>query len=172
MCHKIHRSSAVTTITTLFSLLLPRTHFYTHMSVDEVIPVLSGLAAFGATLAVSTLAQKFVGISTATKVLPTVNGFLTVCAASLVSERVAILAHEWRTDPRAFQKDPAQRIRQRLLAWSSSGNPSRGSTKPEHLRPHSIDDINSIHLKQNQYRRHLDHWQIGNVKFPIHEARM
>lgn len=136
--------------------------------IDAAIPVMSGFAAFGATLAISTLAQNLAGISTATKVLPTVGGFVTVCAASLASERTAILIHEWMKDPKAFQKNPAKRIRERLLATSS--NPSRGTG--QHHQPHNIDDIGSIHLKQNQNRGYSEYWRMGNAKFPIHEVRM
>ncbi|KAG7341158.1 hypothetical protein IV203_023109 [Nitzschia inconspicua] len=66
---------------------------------DVVLPVLSGCATFGATLALSTAMQKFVGVSTATKVLPTLNGVASVCLASLASERAAIVAHQWQNNP-------------------------------------------------------------------------
>ena len=67
---------------------------------DGVFPVIGGCIAFGTTLAVSTAAQKVIGVSTGTKIVPSLLGFATVCGASLVSEQAAILTYELKTDPR------------------------------------------------------------------------
>ena len=67
---------------------------------DAVFPIIGGCVAFGTTLAVSTAAQKVIGVSTATNIVPSLLGFATVCAASLVSEQTAILTHELKRDPR------------------------------------------------------------------------
>ena len=57
---------------------------------NDTFPVMSGCVAFGTTLALSTMAQKAIGITTATKVIPSITGMLTVCAASLASQQMAI----------------------------------------------------------------------------------
>jgi len=67
---------------------------------DSVFPVIGGCIAFGTTLAVSTAAQKVIGVSTGTKIVPSFLGFASVCGASLVSEQAAILTYELKTDPR------------------------------------------------------------------------
>jgi hypothetical protein len=71
----------------------------------ETWPVLAGVAAFGSTLAISTLAQwRILGISTGSlRPLPTAAGFATVCAASLASHHVSIAAHEYVQ----YGRDPA-----------------------------------------------------------------
>jgi len=66
---------------------------------DSILPIVGGCVAFGTTLALSTAVQKVVGISTGNKIIPTLLGFTTVCAASLVSERTAILTHDLWNDP-------------------------------------------------------------------------
>ena len=66
---------------------------------DRILPIVGGCVAFGTTLAISTAVQKLVGISTGNKVIPTLLGITTVCAASLVSERTAILTHDLWKDP-------------------------------------------------------------------------
>ena len=59
-------------------------------------PILSGCLAFGSTLAVSTICQKVIlGISTGTKVVPTLVGITTVCLASLASQQLAVSNHVW-----------------------------------------------------------------------------
>jgi len=67
---------------------------------DAIFPVFGGCVAFGTILAASTAAQKVIGVSTATNIVPSLLGFATVCAASLVSEQTAILTHELKRDPR------------------------------------------------------------------------
>ena len=62
---------------------------------QTALPILSGCVVFGTTLAVSTLAQKIIGISTATKVVPSVVGVVTVCVASMASQRAAMINWEW-----------------------------------------------------------------------------
>jgi hypothetical protein len=62
---------------------------------ETAFPVVSGCVAFGTTLALSTLAQKLVGISTGTKMVPTVAGMATVALASLASQQMAIYNHEY-----------------------------------------------------------------------------
>jgi hypothetical protein len=62
---------------------------------ESAFPVVSGCVAFGTTLALSTLAQKLVGISTGTKIVPTVVGMATVALASLASQQMAIRNHEY-----------------------------------------------------------------------------
>eukprot|EP00934_Nitzschia_sp_Nitz4_P006821 Nitzschia sp. Nitz4//scaffold399_size11037//416//1392//NITZ4_009049-RA/size11037-augustus-gene-0.9-mRNA-1//-1//CDS//3329550316//6811//frame0 len=69
------------------------------MSMDQVPAIISGYAAFGTTLALSTMLQKMVGISTTTKLLPRVLGFASVCGASIASQRVALLTNELRLKP-------------------------------------------------------------------------
>jgi len=66
---------------------------------DAAFSIMAGCSAFGGTLAVSTAAQKAIGISTASKVMPSLLGFATVCAASLVSEKAAIFSYEMKRDP-------------------------------------------------------------------------
>ena len=82
---------------------------------DSTIPVISGCVAFGTTLAFSTLIQKLVGISTATKIIPTPLGVATVCVASLASQRVAMLGEQWVRDPSILTDS---KKRNRLLATS------------------------------------------------------
>jgi len=65
---------------------------------DVMLPIFGGCIAFGTTLALSTAAQKCCGISTGNKIMPSLIGFTTVCAASLISERTAILVHDLRID--------------------------------------------------------------------------
>ena len=77
---------------------------------EETLPILSGCFAFGTTLALSTLAQKLVGISTATKIVPSVIGMATVALASVASQRAAMACYEWREDPN-FLADPVKRKR-------------------------------------------------------------
>ena len=67
---------------------------------DTACPVLGGCVAFGSTLALSTAVQKVIGVSTATNVLPTLFGFATVCAASLITEHAAVLTYEMTKDPK------------------------------------------------------------------------
>jgi hypothetical protein len=131
-----------------------------------ILPVLTGIAGFGLTLALSTATQKFVGISTGTRILPTVCGVLTVCAASLVSERAAIATHEWRTDPKQFQKTMKDKF---LLATSTSNRqqqqslPRRRSSRQRH---HHFDDHNN-----NNNNNDSNHW-IRINKLPVHEIRV
>ena len=132
-----------------------------------ILPVLTGIAGFGLTLALSTATQKFVGISTGTKILPTVCGFVSVCAASLVSERTAILTHEWRTNPQTFQKNLKDKF---LLATSSSSNQQQASLRrrrSSRQRYHSFDDDD-----HNNNRNNNDHSWIRINKLPVHEIRV
>jgi hypothetical protein len=62
---------------------------------ESAFPVVSGCVAFGTTLALSTLAQKLVGISTGTKIVPTVAGMATVALASLASQQMAVYNHQY-----------------------------------------------------------------------------
>jgi len=88
---------------------------------DVVFPLIGGCVAFGSTLAVSTAAQKIVGVSTGTNLVPSVLGFATVCGASLVSEQAAILTHELRKDPRKRSFRYVQKkIRKQFLETSSN----------------------------------------------------
>jgi hypothetical protein len=62
----------------------------------EIVPVGVGVGVFGGTLAVSTLAQKLMGISTGTAAgLPVVAGFATVCVASVFSHHAATACHQY-----------------------------------------------------------------------------
>jgi DNA-directed RNA polymerase subunit RPC12/RpoP len=110
---------------------------------DSTVPIVTGCVAFGATLCLSTLAQKIVGISTATKVTPSVFGFATVCLASMASQRAAICTHEWIQDTRSIQKfvmDPKTRKKMFSLSSTNSSN---------------------------------DYFQIGNkFKIPYHDVRV
>lgn len=92
-----------------------------HYAPDSTVPIVTGCVAFGATLCLSTLAQKIVGISTATKVAPSVLGFATVCLASMASQRAAICTHEWMQDKRQlrdFITDP--KLPKKLFSLSST----------------------------------------------------
>jgi hypothetical protein len=62
---------------------------------ESAFPVVTGCVAFGTTLALSTLAQKLVGISTGTKIVPTVAGMATVALASLASQQMAVYNHQY-----------------------------------------------------------------------------
>ena len=84
---------------------------------EETLPIVSGYFAFAITLALSTSAQKLVGISTATKAVPSVLGMTTVCLASLASQRAAVGYHEWRKDHN-FLRNRVKR--NRVLASSPS----------------------------------------------------
>lgn len=74
-------------------------HLCTHIP-DVAYPIVGGCVAFGTSLAASTAAQKAIGVSTATAIVPSLFGFATVCAASLVTEQTAILTHEMKKDPK------------------------------------------------------------------------
>jgi hypothetical protein len=100
---------------------------------DSTLPIVSGCVAFGSTLALSTLAQKLIGISTATKVVPSVWGMATVCLASLASQRAALCGHEWHKDPNAW-KDPQKRRKLLLATSSSSSYPSEHWQMGEHFK--------------------------------------
>ena len=88
---------------------------------DAIFPVIGGCVAFGSTLALSTAAQKVIGVSTATKIVPSLLGAATVCAASLISERTAILTYKLRKDPnkRSFAY-VQQKIKNQISTASSS----------------------------------------------------
>lgn len=139
---------------------------------DEVLPILSGVATFGATLALSTLVQKAAGISTATKVLPSIHGFVTVCLASLASERVAIVTHEYRSNPHKFQKNP-HLFYQRLLTPTSSLSSSSSlraatTTKVQHHHDHQPST-----RQQTTTRDDSSFPLLGKVKIPMtHEIRV
>jgi hypothetical protein len=81
---------------------------------DTAVPILSGCFTFGTALALSTLAQKAAGISTATKLVPSVVGIATVCLASLASQQAAIFSHEW------IQNPSMDVFRKRKNAWAKS----------------------------------------------------
>ena len=94
----------------------PATSLATYIP-EETLPIVSGYFAFAITLALSTSAQKLVGISTATKAVPSVLGMTTVCLASLASQRAAVGYHEWRKDHNFL----SNRVkRNRVLASSPS----------------------------------------------------
>lgn len=81
-------------------------------SAESALPVVSGCFAFGTTMCLSTLAQKIIGISTATKVVPSLIGMATVCLASIASQRAAICTSDWVNDSRPFHQfmmDPETR---------------------------------------------------------------
>ena len=90
---------------------------------DATFPVIGGCVVFGTTLAVSTAAQKLIGVSTGTTIVPTCLGIATVCGASLVSEQAAISIYERlkRTDPKKGSFEYVQRkIKNRVLETSST----------------------------------------------------
>jgi len=87
---------------------------------DVVAPVVGGCVAFGTTLAASTAVQKAIGISTGTQVVPSLLGFATVCAASLVTEQAAILSYQLKKDPRKRNFGYIQRRISNKIAESSS----------------------------------------------------
>ncbi len=66
---------------------------------DWVLPTVAGVGAFSTTLCLSTLAQLHIlKVSTATPApIPTLIGIVTVCAASLASQKVAMETHHLMT---------------------------------------------------------------------------
>jgi hypothetical protein len=145
-----------------------------HLLPGAAFPILTGWAAFGATLALSTAAQKWVGISTATKVLPTLNGIITVCAASLASERAAISAYQWQQHKQLPTVDFEQ-ITTKLWATSSHvanltrRKSTKRKTKQYHLDGNSSTDVHFQH--QNTKRQSSDNWHFVR-KLPMHEVRV
>jgi hypothetical protein len=150
-----------------------------HLLPEAAFPILTGCAAFGASLALSTAAQKWVGISTATKVLPTLNGIITVCAASLASERAAILAHQWQH----HQQLPIVDLEQlKTQLWATSSHVAnltrRKSTKFE-TKQHNYrfpkDDDNmpsDVYFQhKNNKRQASDNWLLVR-KLPMHDIRV
>jgi hypothetical protein len=87
---------------------------------DAVAPVIGGCVAFGTTLAASTAAQKAIGVSTATNVVPSLLGFATVCAASLVSEQTAIVTHQLQRDPNKLSLGSITRGLKRKVSETSN----------------------------------------------------
>jgi hypothetical protein len=153
------------------------THFY--LLPEAAFPILTGWAAFGATLALSTAAQKWVGISTATKALPTLNGIMTVCVASLASERAAISAHQWQQDKQLPVLDVKQ-IKTKL--WATSNHVAnltrRKSTnfksRQYHHSTQNDDDYlpPDVHFqRKNSKRQSSDNWLVIR-KLPMHEFRV
>jgi hypothetical protein len=176
------RSWDITTNKNQHYLLLPESFF----------PILSGCVTFGATLALSTAMQKFVGISTSTQVLPTINGVLSVCIASLSSERAAILTHKWQKNPQSFPND-VQTFQQHCLAitsnvynnlinhhqtnhpldWLGQKKNSRQQYQPPLTQQRSYDDHHQLnHDNNNDRRRNNHHSWIRVNKLPMHEIRM
>jgi hypothetical protein len=113
---------------------------------DAVFSVVGGCVAFGTTLAISTAAQKAIGISTATNVVPSLLGFATVCAASLVSEQTAVLTHQ-------LQKDPKKR--------------NLGYITRKFMNQIS-ESSNAVAESSSQFRRGKKH----KIKFPVHEVQV
>ena len=111
---------------------------------ESVFPVVSGCVAFGTTLALSTLAQKMVGISTGTKIVPTVAGMATVALASLASQQMAVYNHQYMQseyyNPSKRSPFHPQRRQPLLVATSASG------------------------------RR--DYLEVASFKIPLHELRV
>jgi hypothetical protein len=135
-----------------------------NISDTTILPVLTGIASFGLTLALSTATQKYVGISTGTKILPTICGVMTVCAASLASERTAILTHEWRTNPKVFQRN----IKEKLLATSSSITQQQQGRRPSRQRRDDDGDISTSDSRSNSNNNQWIHVK----KLPVHEIRV
>lgn len=146
---------------------------------DRILPIISGCATFGATLALSTAMQKLVGISTATQLLPTINGVFTVCAASLASEQAAIITHTWQKDP---QKALAQ-LQNKLLSFPNTiasmiHRPSYLTARFRDQHPtHFLDSNNGgtyrpfVVVKRQQSRFNCDKW--FHVRhLPMHEMRV
>ena len=117
------------------------------VAVDTTVPILSGCFTFGAALALSTLAQKVAGISTATKVVPTLTGIVTVCFASLASQQAAIFAHECiiqNPRPQSFE----ELFQKATKKWKSKSPATR-------------------------YHHYKDYFEIGDyVKVPMHSMRV
>jgi hypothetical protein len=113
---------------------------------DVVFSVASGCVAFGTTLAVSTAAQKAIGISTATNVVPSLLGFATVCAASLVSEQAAVLTHQ-------LQKDPKKR-------------------NPGYIARKFTNQISESSSAMVESSSHLRRGKNHKIKFPVHEVQV
>jgi hypothetical protein len=135
---------------------------------DSFLPIVAGCATFGATLAMSTAAQKLVGVSTATKVLPTVYGAMTVCAASLMSEKSAIVAHQWQHNPHRIQNDFKQ-FKAKL--WATSSNLKKQQSRPSNFFDHKQNDNNGRYLKRINSGDSLNTWfQLRQL--PMHELRV
>jgi hypothetical protein len=151
-------------------------HDNSHLQ-DAVLPVLSGCAMFGATLAMSTAAQKLVGVSTATKVLPTLNGIVTVCAASLASERAAILAHQWQQHPTTrFDVD---HIKSKVLGTSHQVvNLTRRVSSNSYKQLQQFHDQQARYLQDGNLMKQRDNnaFPLGSPfhssKLPMHEIRV
>lgn len=125
---------------------------------DITVPVLSGCVAFGGTLAVSTLVQKLIGISTATQVVPSVLGVATVCVASLASERAAILGHDrvqnWQASMKKKSWYSTTDKKKKANGWLSTSSSSSSSSSLAAIR-------------QKEY------YEVGDyVKIPKHHVRV
>ena len=118
---------------------------------QETLPVVAGCFAFGSTLAASTLAQKVIGISTATKVLPSAIGFATVCVASLVSQHAAIASHGWVQE--SFYKN------KKFQAITKASNSRRQTT----------ESSSYLFNRQRQLQPHLN---VGGLQIPMHDVRV
>ena len=110
---------------------------------DTAFPVIGGCVAFGTTLAVSTAVQKVIGVSTATNVTPSLLGFGTVCAASLISEQAAVLTYQIKKDPKKRNVGYIKRQLNRQISKTSKGV------------------VKSLRGTKN-----------GEQKFPMHEIRV
>ena len=116
---------------------------------QETIPILSGCFAFGSTLAVSTMAQKVIGISTATKILPSIFGIATVCMASLCSQHVAVTSHNW--------------MQQELYRNRASSSSQRG---------YKSAISNSNNSKNRRHHLQQPYWNVIGLNIPKHDVRV
>ena len=114
---------------------------------DSTIPVLTGCFAFGTTLCLSTFTQKLLGISTASKIVPSVFGFATVCFASIASQRAAVCSYDYLQEKRPFQD---------LIRDSK-------------IRKKYADKL----IRPTSSNSSTEYFNIGNtIKIPLHEARV
>jgi hypothetical protein len=127
-----------------FDTMMDSTALIAHVVPESAFPVVSGCVAFGTTLALSTLAQKLVGISTGTKMVPTVAGMATVALASLASQQMAVYNHQY-------------------MQSQYYNRPSKGrlsSSAYQRQKP----------LVATSGRR--DYLEVANFKIPLHELRV
>ena len=138
----------------------------------ETWPIVSGVAAFGSTLAVATFGQlKLLGVSTGTRppMIPSTLGVVSVCAASVASHHAAMAAHRSLEDWKRTRHIRSVRNNESILTTLERQLPdnlrqyvpsdaSTGSSKS--LGPRSRKAMNEqIHLA-------------GLVQIPMHTLRM
>mmetsp|Transcript_11985 Transcript_11985/g.28429 ORF Transcript_11985/g.28429 Transcript_11985/m.28429 type:complete len:361 (+) Transcript_11985:149-1231(+) len=122
-------------------------HNFWTRTADTAFPVIGGCVAFGTTLALSTAVQKVIGVSTATNLIPSLLGFGTVCAASLISEQAAILTYEMKKDPKKRKLEYIKKNLNNQISNAAEG----------------VVESSSSFLRRRKKQ---------NLKLPVHEIRV